>query len=755
MSNRMLVEKALYMRCQSFLAHVKASLLTRTIYEVDDQRRKLKKTNGRLARALAEVEAQRERLTEEIVRREFVEHRLKRQRTLADTLHRGLSLYLVEGDFNRALELLCSEVMCLLGAKIAVVADVEDDRCWLRQALIADPSGHHVLRERTCDELDMGHLEAVFGPLSEFSEGGVGSVVPGQLCSSLPPTQSALFVRIVHGSEGMGICIFAGLEAPASDDLLTFLEPFTSSVGSLMLARSLRDRESAQRLLVLQAKEEAEAANLSKSEFIANMSHEIRTPLNAITGMCYLLSQGDLADEIRDRVGQIESAGQTLIDLVDEILDLSRIEAGKLSLTLSPFDLRSAISQVVSLTKTKAEAKELPLRVELAPDLPSRMIGDRVRIQQILTNLLDNAVKFTAEGHVTLRVTTGREVADESLELCFSVEDSGIGITRERLPQLFAPFTQADTSITRRFGGSGLGLAIARQLVDLMGGSLSTESELGVGSTFTFRVRLDIDQEPDVEDATLAPVVDLRGARILVVEDNAMNQLVVRTILADRGVHVTVVDRGAAAVQRIADGERFDAVLMDIQMPEMDGYEATRRIRALSKGADLPIIAMTAHVLSSDRARCLEVGMNEHLGKPIHVERMVEVLGGWTAKRVTPPCEPADIGRALDQLGGDTSLLERVLTRFGHDYEGVGPRLRQHLALDRRDAASALLHDLKASLGLIGAARLETLVTSLRRRLLAQGPDAATAAELELKSDTILRELDQLLDWIRSRDEQE
>jgi len=480
------------------------------------------------------------------------------------------------------------------------------------------------------------------------------------------------------------------------------------------------------------------------------MSHELRTPLNAITSVCYLLSQHDLADEIHARVGQIESAGRVLVDLVDEVLDLAKSEAGKLRLVVAPFDLRGLIFQVVTLAQTKAEARALPLRVELPPSLPRQVVGDRVRIQQILTNLLDNAIKFTVEGYVILRVTADREVGDDSVELCFSVEDSGIGIARERLPQLFAPFAQADTSITRRFGGSGLGLTISRQLVNLMGGSLSAESHFGVGSTFTFQVRLQIDPELEGGDETPAPAVDLREVRILAVEDNEMNQLVVKTILEERGVDVTVVDRGMAAVQRIADGERFDAVLMDIQMPEMDGYEATRRIRELSNGANLPIIAMTAHVLSSDRARCFEVGMNEHLGKPIHVDRMVEVLGRWTAKQVTSSGDPVDIERALDQLGGDAPLLERILARFCQDYEDVGSRLRQLFALGQRDAADDLLNDLKASLGLIGAVRLETLVTSLGGRLLTHGPDAA-AVKLDL--DTILQELEQLFAWIRSREE--
>ncbi len=622
-SNRMLVEKALYMRCQSYLAHVKSALLTRTLYEVDDHRRALKRTNDRLTRALAEVEAQREQLSKEIEQREQLEHRLERQRALADALRRCLASYLVSNELDAALALLCGEVTTLLGAELALVAEVDATGGRIRLALRREGSG--LRRVERCEgrTIETSVLERAIGKIKN-PRGMVGVCSIDELVPELSPTGEAVLVRSALNSSNYGVCVFGGLSRPADEPLLTLLNPFASCVGALFLASAHRSAEQEQRRLAERAKSEAEVANRSTSEFVANIRHALRTPLNGITGMCYLLSQGDLSNELRARVHRIESASQLLIELVNEILDLSKIEAGKLALERAPFDLRDAIATVIELAEPRVLAKQLELTVAIAPNVPQRLIGDRVRVQQVLTNLVENAIKFTEEGRVSLSITRG----DDDDALRFVVEDTGIGISADYLTQLFEPFTQADASITRRFGGTGLGLTITNRLIKLMDGALTVTSELGVGSRFTFTVRLPPD-EPSAEPPARQEPASIAGARVLVTDDNLMNQLIVESILELHDVRVEKADSGAAALARLAAGERFDAILMDLQMPELDGFETTRRIRELPEGATIPIIAMTAHVLNTDRERCFEVGMNDHISKPVEVVRLRRVLARW------------------------------------------------------------------------------------------------------------------------------
>jgi signal transduction histidine kinase/CheY-like chemotaxis protein/HPt (histidine-containing phosphotransfer) domain-containing protein len=500
-------------------------------------------------------------------------------------------------------------------------------------------------------------------------------------------------------------------------------ELYEKNLELFSLSESL-EKLVAQRTAQMQkARDEALAALKIKTDFIANMSHELRTPMNGVLGVIGLLQNESLNQEQKELLNVAESSGKHLLEVINDILDFTKIEADKISIELSPVEIRPYLQNIIAPFSLQAQQKGIELQLHIDADVDQALITDKLRLTQIITNLLSNAIKFTHEGEVNLSM---QKTAAESYRI--TATDTGIGISQENLKAVFAAFEQADTSITREFGGTGLGMNITKRLVDMMDGQISVESELGVGTRFCVDIKMSSAQIDKKETSVKADFSSEHNQyHLLLVEDHKVNQMVAQKLLESWGFAVTIAENGQEAIDTVKKNA-FDAILMDLQMPIMGGIEATKHIRQHDIiDASIPIIAMTAHSSPEHVKECFEVGMQAHVSKPLERELLLNILQDQLTTNIQEIENESevldiklvhiDIESSLQRLGGDWPMLHALITRFLEEFSDFAQLFDEAVNNDDKNTAKTLLHKIKGSGGNLGMTELSALANQAEQIL--------------------------------------
>jgi len=555
--------------------------------------------------------------------------------------------------------------------------------------------------------------------------------------------QSALgFPITISGEVTAVVCLFSYERRSYDGDMVRL----AASIGNHMGQYIERCRAEEQ---LASARDAALESSRLKSEFLATMSHEIRTPMNAVIGTAELLSLTPLDDDQRELTGTIQTSANALLRIIDDILDFSKIEAGKMTIENTEFDLVEMVHSALELLAANTRERSLSLNIEIDAGVRGLRLGDPNRIRQVLLNLVGNAVKFTETGGVIVRILSG-----EDHDIRFEVEDSGIGLSETARKRLFEPFTQADGSVTRKYGGTGLGLSISRRLVEVMGGRLGLESEEATGSTFWFILPLPLAGDavpvPAVPPVALAAAAPRSNSSILVAEDNPTNQKVIARQLAVLGYSHELAVNGIQALA-MATSRHYDLVLMDCHMPEMDGFTATRAIRGWESGQAparrVPIIALTANALPADRARCLEAGMDDHVSKPVLLPILSQALLRWLPEPTALPLQSNLDISAIDELrsmaDGEPNFVAEVIALYLEDAETRVDQLRTAAATGDLTTLASIAHALRGSSANLGALEIVRICRTVEELPVTASPAdcIAVVSELQLAMEQVRPQL--------------